>query len=100
MGTNNIALIYGSDTGITELVVSLITKKLNLELDVIEIKAVDHMLTPEKIPKYFFPLWHATTFLFPGWKDSWSLITKKPIGWKSNKDPKDIEGFTFNPRLK
>ena len=48
MGTNNIALIYGSDTGITELVVSLITKKLNLELDIIEVFSIK----PEDFQRY------------------------------------------------
>ena len=71
-----------------------------LELEVVEIKAVDHMLTPEKIPKYLIPFWKAITILFPGWKDSWSLLAKKPIGWEQNKDPKEIEGYTFYPNIK
>ncbi len=47
---NNIktALIYGSDTGITELVVSLITKELTIELDIIEVFTIK----PEDFDRY------------------------------------------------
>ena len=47
---NNIktALIYGSDTGITELVVTLITKELDIELDIIEVFAIK----PEDFERY------------------------------------------------
>lgn len=42
------ALIYGSDTGITELVVSLITKELAIELDIIEVFTIK----PEDFDRY------------------------------------------------
>ncbi len=71
-----------------------------LELEVIEIMARDHMLTSKKIPKIFIPFWKAITKLFPGWKDSWSLLAKKPIGWVKNSDPKEIEGYTYHPIVK
>jgi len=71
-----------------------------LELKIIEIKARDHMLVPGKMPKAFIPLWKAITVLFPGWKDSWSLLAMKPNGWTGNRDPREIEGYTFNPIIK
>tara|TARA_B100001093_G_scaffold379701_1_gene365067 strand:- start:179 stop:688 length:510 start_codon:yes stop_codon:yes gene_type:complete len=46
--TNNTALIYGSDTGITELVVSLITKELDIKLDIIEVFTIK----PEDFQRY------------------------------------------------
>ena len=42
------ALIYGSDTGITELVVTLITKELDVELDIIEVFTIK----PEDFDRY------------------------------------------------
>ena len=59
-------------------------------LEIIELKAVDHMLILEKIPKILIPFWKAITILFPGWKDSWSLLAKKPKGWVKNISPKEL----------
>jgi len=71
-----------------------------LGLEIIELKAVDHMLTLEKIPKILIPFWKAMTILFPSWKDSWSLLAKKPIGWLKNRNPKIIEGYTLYPTVR
>ena len=62
----------------------------NLNLEIIKIKAVDHMLTPNKIPSVFIPLWRAITIIFPSWKDSWLLLAKKPKDWVQNKSPKEL----------
>ena len=48
MNNINTALIYGSDPGITELVVSLLTKELAIELDIIEVFTIK----PEDFDRY------------------------------------------------
>lgn len=51
----------------------------NLNIDIIQLQSCHYML--EKIPKLFQPLFRAITNIFPGWRDSWSIIGKKPIEW-------------------
>ena len=77
---NNIktALIYGSDTGITELVVSLITKELDIELDIIEVFTIK----PEDFDRYDkiiigVPTWYDGD-LQSDWEDFF-LTSKKLI---------------------
>ena len=51
-----------------------------LNLDVLEIRACDHMLT--KCPGPIRPAFLALSGLFAGWKDTWSLVARKMPGWK------------------
>jgi 2-polyprenyl-3-methyl-5-hydroxy-6-metoxy-1,4-benzoquinol methylase len=50
-----------------------------LGVDVLELRACDHML--EKLPRAILPVYRIVTGAFPGWKDSWLLVAKKPAGW-------------------
>jgi SAM-dependent methyltransferase len=54
-----------------------------LGLDVLELRSCDHML--EKLPKAILPAYALITRVFPGWKDSWLLLAKKPAGWMPRK---------------
>ncbi len=51
----------------------------NLGLEILELKTVHHML--QKLPAKVRPIYKAATVLFPGWRDTWYLIARKPAGW-------------------
>ena len=48
-----------------------------LNLKDVKVQGENHML--ERIPKVFRPIFLFITTIFPGWRDSWSLIAKKQI---------------------
>ena len=50
-----------------------------LGLEVLELRAVDHMLY--RVPRALRQAYLAVTAVCTGWKDSWMLIAKKPPGW-------------------
>ena len=50
-----------------------------LGLEVLELRGCDHML--EKLPKAVLPAYGLLTRVFPGWKDSWLLVARKPANW-------------------
>ena len=56
-----------------------------LSLEVLELRGCDHML--EKLPAGIIRMVYlfATRF-FPGWKDSWLLVARKPQQWTSRKN--------------
>ena len=43
----------------------------------------------ERIPKIFRPFYLLATKAFPGWRDTWLLVAKKPKDWKSQKEVSD-----------
>ena len=50
-----------------------------LGLEVVELRSCHHMLT--KLPRCALPLYRALTRVFPGWRDTWLLVARKPEGW-------------------
>lgn len=60
--------------------------KLNsyLNLTPVELYSCHHML--RKLPLSIRPLYRAITWIFPGWRDTWSLLGRKEGGWKPNTD--------------
>lgn len=54
-----------------------------LNLEVLELRACDHMLL--KVPASIRPLYLFLTSIFEGWKDSWLLVAKKRAGWSAKK---------------
>lgn len=50
-----------------------------LELEVLELRACDHML--RNVPPALRPLYLLVTALLPGWKDSWLLVARKRPNW-------------------
>jgi SAM-dependent methyltransferase len=59
-----------------------LSEYLNLEL--LELKGCDHML--QKLPSIVRPAYLLLTSIFPGWKDSWSLIARKKQDWSAKKN--------------
>ena len=66
-----------------------------LGLEVVELRGCDHML--EKVPKAVLPAYRFVTSVFPGWKDSWLLLARKPAGWTPRKA---LPRHEFNQILK
>lgn len=60
-------------------------KKLSkyLNLHIVELRGCDHMTW--KVPLYVKPFYRFMTSIFTGWKDSWTLVARKPENWKPNK---------------
>ena len=50
-----------------------------LALERVELRAVDHIVF--RLPPWLRPGYRLLTALFPGWKDSWQLVARKPAGW-------------------
>jgi SAM-dependent methyltransferase len=43
------------------------------------------------VPRRLRPLYLAVTAVFPGWRDSWCLVARKPADWKPRREvPQDI----------
>lgn len=61
-----------------------------LNLEVLELRACDHMLL--KVPAFIRPVYLFLTSIFQGWKDSWMLVAKKRPGWSAKKTlpPKEL----------
>lgn len=57
----------------------------NLGLEVVELSSCHHMLA--KMPAPARPLYRAATRVFPGWRDTWLLVARRPAGWIPAKDP-------------
>lgn len=51
-----------------------------LNLDILELRGVDHML--QKLPATIRMPYLAVTRMLPDWKDSWLLVARKKIGWQ------------------
>ena len=51
-----------------------------LGLELRELKSCHNML--HRVPRFLQPLYVGLTALFPGWRDSWLLVARKPAGWR------------------
>ncbi|WP_253662705.1 class I SAM-dependent methyltransferase [Williamsia maris] len=60
-----------------------------LGLDVVEIRGVHHML--QNVPPRMRPAYRAISSLFPGVRDSWSMLARKPRGWQARTELSDDE---------
>lgn len=49
-------------------------------LEVLELRSVHHMI--QKVPRRARGLFRAVTTVFPGWRDTWQLVARRPPGWK------------------
>jgi SAM-dependent methyltransferase len=56
----------------------------NLGLSNVEVFSAHHMIE-RKVPSPARPMYRALTSVFPGWRDTWSLIATKPAGWVPRK---------------
>jgi len=54
-----------------------------LGLFVVELRSCHHM--PQKIPRSIRPVYVCLTSLFQGCRNSWLLVAKKPLAWKTRR---------------
>jgi len=57
----------------------------NLGIEVVEVRAVHHML--QNLPAVARTPYRWATAIFPDWRDTWLLIARKPQGWEPQSDP-------------
>jgi len=57
----------------------------HLGLEVVELRSHHHML--DRLPPRVEPFYRAATRVFPGWRDSWSLLVRKPEEWAEAAGP-------------
>lgn len=57
----------------------------NLSLEVVELSSCHHMVA--KVPAPARTLYRAATRAFPGWRDTWLLVARKPAGWVPAEQP-------------
>lgn len=63
-----------------------------LNLEVLQLGGVHDMLG--RLPALVRPVYMTATALFPGWRDSWMLVARKPEGWKPIREaPMHYEHF-------
>jgi SAM-dependent methyltransferase len=60
-----------------------------LNLEIIELKSCHHMI--HKLNASLRPIYRAVTAIFPGWRDSWSLVAKKRPGWQPQRELPESE---------
>lgn len=60
-----------------------------LNLEVLELRSCHHMIS--KLPSFARPIFILLTSIFPGWRDSWLLVAKKKLEWKSRKSIHKVE---------
>lgn len=60
-----------------------------LGLELVELTTVHHMLT--NLSPKLLPIYKAITKVFPDLADTWSLVAKKPSGWKPKKEISESE---------
>ncbi len=51
-----------------------------LGLEVVELRGCSHMMV-YKMKPWMRSLWQGVTAVFPGWRDCWYLVARKPVGW-------------------
>lgn len=54
-----------------------------LGLQILELHGCHHMLY--RVPRIIRPIYLALTKIFPGWRDSWLLVARKPGDWVPNR---------------
>lgn len=80
----------------------LISLCSNIGLEIIELRAVHHML--QRLPNYARLPYKALTAIFPDFRDSWLLVARKPANWNPKDELSDSEfaeiyGVTSNEYL-
>jgi SAM-dependent methyltransferase len=59
-----------------------------LQLEIVDLSSVSHMIA--RLPGIVRPIYSLLTSIFPGWRDTWSLLAKKPQNWQPrNELPSD-----------
>lgn len=66
-------------------------------LDVLELRAVDHML--QKVPRAARAPYLLATAVFNAWKDSWLLVARKKPGWSARRRLTPLEQQEILPHL-
>lgn len=51
-----------------------------LGVEIVELRACSHM-SPDRLSPTMRKLWQGVTSVCPGWRDSWYLVARKPVGW-------------------
>jgi SAM-dependent methyltransferase len=51
----------------------------SLRLEVVQLRSYDHMLW--RLPRVARPVFRAVSVAFPGWRDSWLLVARRPKEW-------------------
>ena len=60
-----------------------------LKLEIVDLRGCHHMV--RRVPRLARPFYLATTALFDGWRDSWTLVARKPHGWAPHLELNDME---------
>lgn len=63
----------------------LVRLAANLGLEVVRLESGHHMI--DKVPARLRGAYRAVTRLVPGWRDTWSLVARKPEGWVHKTEP-------------
>jgi hypothetical protein len=53
-----------------------------LGLEIAELRGCHHLLS--RVPTAIRPAYLLATKVFSGWRDSWSLVARKPADWQPN----------------
>jgi SAM-dependent methyltransferase len=68
----------------------------HLGVAVVELRGVDHLL--HKLPGALRPLYRGATAAFRGFKDTWSLVARKPAAWTPREEaPREQLGRLLGP---
>ena len=65
----------------------LVSMCQNLGIEVVELRAVHHML--QNLPSAARMPYKLATAVFQDWRDTWLLVARKPDGWVPQSDPDD-----------
>jgi SAM-dependent methyltransferase len=60
-------------------------------LERVELDTRHHWLTPGRLPRSAELLYRGATRLRPGWRDTWSLVARKPHGWSGGRNDVDTD---------
>jgi SAM-dependent methyltransferase len=61
-----------------------------LGLEILELRSSSDMLA--RLPRVARPVYRVMTAVFPGWRDTWVLVARKPAGWSpTTTPPLDVE---------
>lgn len=67
----------------------------NLGLQTLELRSFHGMLSA--IPRVARPVFRTVSLLFPGWRDSWLLVARKPPGWHPRREPDAAQMRRYDP---
>jgi len=55
-----------------------------LQLDIVELRGCHHMV--RRVNPLFRPIYLTLSALFTGWRDSWTLVARKPVNWETKNE--------------